>query len=335
MGFIPKNTMKSESRKHLLAEIASMYYLDRRNQTEIAHEFGYSRSAISRLLTEAEQKGVVEHKVHFPSIRNIEMEDILAKRFGLKNVIVVNRGKLSYAQTLRFVGEQGAEVFSKLLRNDQIIAISTGTSVYEVINAMESVTLRNIKIVQILGSTGIKSNPVIDGPELASSLARKVRGSYYTLNAPMIMDTKTSRDTMLRQKSIKSTIELAYKADIVLAGIGCIAEEPKQASVVRMGYMEPHEFISIRNQGAVGYTCGWFFTEQGKILEDQINDRVVAADFQRIREGKAIVITIAAGEKKAPAVKAAIRRKPAGYINYRFFSSGSIFVRIWRFDGKR
>jgi len=298
--------MKSESRKHLLAEIASMYYLDKRNQTEIAREFGYSRSAISRLLTEAEEKGVVEHKVNFPSIRNVDMEDILTERFGLKNAIVVNRGKLSYAQTLRFVGEQGAEVFGKLLRNDQIVAISTGTSVYEVINALESESLRNVKIVQILGSTGIKSSPFIDGPELASSLAHKVRGNYFTLNAPMIMDSKTSRDTMLRQKSIKSTIELAYKADIVLAGIGCITEEPNEASVVRMGYMEPHEFISIRNQGAVGYTCGWFFNERGKILEDQINERVVAADFRRIREGKALVMTIAAGEKKTPAIKAAL-----------------------------
>ncbi|HAF61022.1 MAG TPA: hypothetical protein DCK95_01700 [Anaerolineaceae bacterium] len=298
--------MKSDSRKHLLAEIASMYYLDKRSQNEIAHEFGYSRSAISRLLTEAEQKGVVEHKVHFPSIRNVEMEDILTERYGLKNAIVVNRGKLSYAQTLRFVGEQGAEVFNKLLKNDQIVAISTGTSVYEVINAMEPVSLRNIKIVQILSSTGVKSNPTIDGPELASLLARKVHGSYFTLNAPMIMDSKTSRETMLRQKSIKSTIELAYKADIVLAGIGCITEEPQAASVVRMGYLEPHEFTAIRSQGAVGYTCGWFFTERGKILDDQINERVVAADFQRIREGKATVMTIVAGEKKAPAVKAAL-----------------------------
>ena len=70
--------------------------------------------------------------------------------------------------------------------------------------------------------------------------------------------------------------------------------------------MEPHEFISIRNQGAVGYTCGWFFNERGKILEDQINERVVAADFRRIREGKALVMTIAAGEKKTPAIKAAL-----------------------------
>ena len=99
---------------------------------------------------------------------------------------------------------------------------------------------------------------------------------------------------------------MAYKADIVLAGIGCIGEKPEEASVVRMGYLEPQEFASIYAQGAVGYTCGWFFNEKGKILEDQINERVVAADFRRIREGRAIVIAISVGERKSPAIKAAL-----------------------------
>lgn len=298
--------MKSDSRKHLLAEIASMYYLERRSQNEIALEFGYSRSAISRLLTEAELSGVVEHKINFPSIRNVELEEKLIHRYKLQDAIVVNRGKLSYAQMLHFVGEQGAEVFNKLISDDQIISISTGTSIFEVVNALKPCQVTNVKIVQILGAMGVKSDPSVDGPELAGSLAKKVHGSYYALNAPMLMDSKGSRDTILREKSIINTIELAYKSDIVLAGVGCITEDPHDSSVVRMGYMEPHEFVEIREQGAVGYTCGWFFNEKGKIIEGQINDRVVAADFRRIREGKATVLAIAAGEKKAPAIKSAL-----------------------------
>jgi DNA-binding transcriptional regulator LsrR (DeoR family) len=120
------------------------------------------------------------------------MEDQLTQQYGLKDAIVINRGKLSYAQTLRFVGEQGAQVFKNLMRNDQVIAISTGTSVYEVINALTLCPVRNVKVVQLLGSTGVKSDPSIDGPELAGSLAKKVRGSYYALNAPMLMDSRMS-----------------------------------------------------------------------------------------------------------------------------------------------
>jgi DNA-binding transcriptional regulator LsrR (DeoR family) len=30
--------------------------------------------------------------------------------------------------------------------------------------------------------------------------------------------------------------------------------------------MEPHEFTEIHEQGAVGYTCGWFFNEKARSL---------------------------------------------------------------------
>lgn len=299
--------MRSDSRKHLLAEIAAMYYLDGRSQNEIANEFGYSRSAISRLLSEAEEKGVVEHKIHFPALRNIELEEKLTDQYRLSDVVVINRGKLSYSQALHFAGERGAEIFSRLIKDDQVIGLSTGTSVFQVINSLEPRTHENIKVVQIIGATGVKSDPAIDGPELAGSLSRKVQGSYYALNAPMLMDNKASRDTIISQRSIKSTIELSYQADIILAGIGCITEEPELESIVRMGYLEPKEFVAIRKQGAIGYTCGWFFNEEGDILVDQINDRVVAADYRRIRSGKAIVIAISIGARKAPAIQAALK----------------------------
>jgi len=289
-----------------LAEIASKYYLEKKSQNEIAREFGYSRSAISRLLTEAERAGVVEYKINFPSIRNLEMEEKIIHRYKLKDAIVVNRGKLSYMQTLHFVGEQGAEVFSNLIHDNQVISISTGTSLFEVINALDPSPLKNVRVVQILGAMGVKSDPSVDGPELAGYLAKKIHASYYALNAPMLMDSKSSRETIMREKAIINTIELAYKSDIVLAGIGCITEDPHDSSVVRMGFMGPDEFVEIRQQGAVGYTCGWFFNEKGKIIEGQINDRVVAADFRRIREGKAVVLAVAAGEKKSPALQAAL-----------------------------
>ena len=46
--------MEFESREHLIAEIASMYYKEKNTQDEIATRIGYSRSAISRQQDEAE-----------------------------------------------------------------------------------------------------------------------------------------------------------------------------------------------------------------------------------------------------------------------------------------
>jgi DNA-binding transcriptional regulator LsrR (DeoR family) len=76
----------------------------------------------------------------------------------------------------------------------------------------------------------------------------------------MLMDSRMSpRYHVAAKNPLIKHPKLAYKSDIVLAGIGCITEEPLIPVVVRMGFMEPHEFTEIHEQGAVGYTCGWFF----------------------------------------------------------------------------
>jgi DNA-binding transcriptional regulator LsrR (DeoR family) len=58
------------------------------------------------------------------------MENRLTQQYGLKDAIVVNRGKLSYTQVCVCVGEQGAQVFKNLMRNDQVIAILDGIRPY-------------------------------------------------------------------------------------------------------------------------------------------------------------------------------------------------------------
>ncbi len=50
--------MAIEERAQLLANIANMYYEQHMTQAEIAREIGYSRSAVSRLLLEAHQRGI-------------------------------------------------------------------------------------------------------------------------------------------------------------------------------------------------------------------------------------------------------------------------------------
>ncbi len=73
--------MATRNREILLANVASMYYLEKRTQAQIAERMGYSRSAISRLITEAENRGIVEIRVHSPIKRNVELEMRVKKRF--------------------------------------------------------------------------------------------------------------------------------------------------------------------------------------------------------------------------------------------------------------
>ena len=51
---------------NLLADVAEMYYLEDKNQSEIAESVGVTRSMISRMLTEARENGIVEIRIQRP-----------------------------------------------------------------------------------------------------------------------------------------------------------------------------------------------------------------------------------------------------------------------------
>ena len=79
----------NESREIYLAQVASFYYDQGKSQAEIANEFGISRSAVSRLLTEAREKGIVEITVHYPWRTSPELEEALVSTFGLNLILVL------------------------------------------------------------------------------------------------------------------------------------------------------------------------------------------------------------------------------------------------------
>ena len=53
----------------------------RKTQQEVADEIGITRSTVSRLITEAQEKGIVEHIVHYPWRTSPALEKALITTF--------------------------------------------------------------------------------------------------------------------------------------------------------------------------------------------------------------------------------------------------------------
>ena len=78
-----------DTRAIFLARVASLYYDQNQSQQEISKELGVSRSAISRFLTEARERGIVEIIVHYPWRTCPLLEQELKSTFNLKAVRVL------------------------------------------------------------------------------------------------------------------------------------------------------------------------------------------------------------------------------------------------------
>lgn len=296
--------MTSRDRLFLLASVANLYYVQGQSQAQIAREVGYSRSGISRLLTEAHQKGIVTIQINYPLERAGALEQRLAERFSLRRVLVAQRGNLAYPQALRQVGRLAAAYLTERLADDMIIGLSWGMAVHEVVQAVEPRRLRGVKVVQMIGGVG-QGDPEMDGAELARNFARTIGADAYTLNAPHIVGDPSTRDSLLEERDIQTTIRLARKADYALVGIGSVTEE--RSAFLRAGYLTAADLKEIQAEGLVGDICGSHFDALGRVSSGGVNRRIVGITLEQLTAGQTVVVGVAAGRIKAPAIRAALR----------------------------
>ena len=299
----------NEDRYSLLTRVASMYYEESLTQQEISTRLGYSRSAISRLLTEARNMGIVEIRVYHQLIRNTDLEQELARRFGLRETrVLASTGTLPYPQVLRRLGELAAWLVEQSVKRGSILGVSWGTSVYEVAHALRPPHYPDVRVVQMIGALGTP-DPQIDGPELARWFAQLYGGRYQTLPAPLIVDSAAVRDALVKDRRVGEVLSRAREADVAVVGVGSV--DPAISSLVRAGYLTADEINELAEHGVVGDVCSIFFDIEGNLLDFPISRRVVGIEAEVLRHIP-LVLGVAGGIVKAPAILGALR---SGLIN--------------------
>jgi deoxyribonucleoside regulator len=297
-----------ERRRAYLAKIASLYYERGKGQQEIALEIGVSRSAVSRLLTEAREAGIVEIKIHYPWRTSAELEQALCHTFGLTKAVVLAREDQPYERMLEGLGILAAQYFEEILHDGMMIGISWGLALYQMIKVMPICHLKNTEIVQLVGATG-HENAGIDGPDLAALLAARLGGRCRYLHAPAVVETEAARETLLQDHNIHETLNRAEMCEVALVGIGTTASALN--SMLRTGYLTEAELEHIRQAGAVGDVCAQHYAITGRWLDIDINRRTIGVGVPALGKIKT-VIGVAGGTLKSAAILGALH---GGFVN--------------------
>lgn len=292
----------------LLAQVASLYYEENLTQDEIARRIGTSRSTISRLLREARANGVVEITIHYPWKRVSELERELTERFRLRLARVLAGQGRPYSEVLRGLGVLAARYLESVLQEDSILGISWGTAVHSTVQALRPARKLPITVVQMIGAVGT-GDPLIDGPDLARLLANIYGGECRYLHAPLVVEDAHVQEMLLQEPRILDTLSLARRADVALVGIGSTV--PEVSSLLRAGYLDLETLMRLRAQGAVGDVCARHYDAQGRLLNIELNQRIVGIELEALH-GIQQVIGVAGGEAKAEAILGALR---GGHVN--------------------
>jgi DNA-binding transcriptional regulator LsrR (DeoR family) len=259
---------------------------------------------ISRLLTEAREKGVVEIHINYPLERCLDIEQALQQALSLRIVRVLARGTLSHGEMLRKLGQMAARLVEELVEQGaKKIGISWGTALWETTSAMRKANFADTRVYQIIGASG-SLDPEIDGPNLARNLAEALGGQYFTIPAPLIVDSAATRQALMRDPTVARIMQEAPSLDLALVGVGSL--DPETSSWVRSGYLSSEEVAGLAANGAVGDVCGILFDRQGDVQDVPIRTRVVGIAPQDLK-CVPLKLGISAGEMKTIPILGACR----------------------------
>jgi DNA-binding transcriptional regulator LsrR (DeoR family) len=290
----------------LLCEVSRLYYECNLTQTEISAKVHTSRSTVSRLLQEARDKGVVEIIIHYPWNRSPEIEQEFLSRFGLKDVRILDSQNLKPDDVAKGVYQLGARYMQSLLRENMLLGISWGRTIYHTIQRLRPEQKIPLKVIQLFGAAN-SSNRMTDGPDLVRQLANLLGGECYFIHAPLFIGSPKAKEALLSDPHIKKTLALAYKADVALTGIGSISDDATD-NRSSSSYLTAADIEQLKNQGSVGHICAQHYDIHGNILDTDIHKGLIGIPLNSLHNIKQVV-GIAYGESKVIPLLGALRGK--------------------------
>ncbi|MCQ8280068.1 sugar-binding transcriptional regulator [Acetobacteraceae bacterium KSS8] len=297
--------MAQSDELRLIARAARMYYLDDLKQAEIARRLRVSQAGVSRLLKRARAEGVVRISVDAPTGTFPELEERLARRFGLSEVVVAECGEDREEQVLTRMGEAAARYLEATVQPGEVIGISSWseTLLRTVDNLDPGRRVQAARIVQILGGMG---NPGVQrhATALTTRLARLTGAEPMLLATQGIAGSVEAREALVADPYVAATMGEFARLSMVLMGIGAL--EPSKLLADSGNVFTTEELEALARQHAVGDMCLHFFDEQGVAIRSPVEGRVIGITLEQLRSVPCVV-AVAGGNRKHRALLGALR----------------------------
>ncbi len=292
----------------LIARVARMYHEWGMRQAEIARQLGLSQASVSRLLARAQSEGIIRFSISIPEGIHTDLEETMIKKYGLRDVIVVDAMSYDDEKTIqREVGSAAAYYLENVIRQNEVIGLSSwSATLISLVDAMQPVTRRSgIQVVQILGGVGTATAQV-HASHLASRLADLVGGSAVFLAVPGVVGSEAAMQVLTADESVRSVFELFSKVTTALVGIGSV--EPSSLLAASGKIFNEKELNTLHEHGAVGDILLHFYDKNGEPLRDVLNSRVISMSLEQLKQVDRAV-GVAGGRRKYAAILGALRGK--------------------------
>lgn len=302
-------------------DVSRLYYESQYSQNQIAESLNISRPTVSKLLNYAREHGFVTIQINDPTDISGDLSVALKDKYNLDNVIIAYAPLNNDDEIKKHIGRVAAEYLNNIVKDNDVIGISWGTTMYSIATQLVEKKLKGVQVVQLKG--GLSHTHI---STYASEVNKLFTNAFHadgrSLPLPLIFDTPELKKITAEDSHINQIIQLGKQANIAVFSTGTVKDD---ALLFRLGYFNKEEIECIQEH-AVGDVCSRFFNENGEICDEKINSRIVGIELEELKK-KERTILVAGGERKVDALHVALSSKIANTLVIDQFTAELLLVK--------
>jgi DNA-binding transcriptional regulator LsrR (DeoR family) len=300
--------MLSYDRIRLITTILNFYYVEKLTQLEIARRLDLSVPKVNRLLLQARELGYIEFVIRTPVQHLFELENRLKTVFGLQEAIVISSEGNTNISIVNAVGAAASNYLLEHIHDGDIIAISPGTTIRAVIQALDAQRQYQVEIVPILGS--IQGDLESDLNYLSIIMGDRLGAKSHKLHAPAFVESREQCEMLRTIEPVKRILDIGRQANIALLGIGTL--HPVTSRFIQFTALSTEEMREIiEGCGGVGEIGSFVYNIDGEPCGKEFAERVIGLNLDEICRIP-LRIGVAASAEKALPIYGALR---GGYLH--------------------
>ena len=305
---IERHNSSIDPSREMRVRAAWLYYVEGLTQQATAKLLKINRVQVTRLLAEARKRGEVDIRINASISSIIEVERAVEHAFGIAKVIIAPMASEELDPT-KAIASIAGQFISNYVQSDMKIGVGWGRTLYSTLPHIRGSDLEKIRVISLLG--GISQAKRFNPAEFAWQFTELFNGEGYLVPAPALVDSAETKHALLEHCGINQIFELADDLDVAFLSAGGIEGI---TTSYRLGHVSEAERQSLIAAGAVGDLLYNFISEDGDLVDHNVNTRVISIGIDRLKNAKDRIL-ISGGKEKIKVLLGCLRLvKPTVFI---------------------
>ena len=283
----------------LLVRIAWYYYKSGMTQEEIANRLGLNRARVIKALEAARKQGIISFSIKGPYTNCLQLENDIKERWKLRDTLIIP--EIEQIAINRNLGAAVAQyVTMRCNLKDALIGVGWGNTVSYVLDNLTNDIISKVSLITLCGGINVYLQHTYGQDR--SPMFRLMK-RFHIIPAPQIASSNKASLVIMQEPQVARVIQMAGLANMAIVGIGGMSANETMINVDEISFQE---YEVLGKLGAVGSILGQFFDRQGRKLEIEYHQRVIAVDLETLKNMQHVIGT-AGGDHKVDAIRGALR----------------------------